>query len=308
MNTPTRKLILIVIVVLAVLMFTSLFTVPEGQSGLVLRLSQLVKANKTGAVKVYTPGLHMKFPLIDQVKIFDTRLQTLDVPSSNVVTAEKKDVIVDYYVKWRISNLSLYYQRTGGDIAIASKLLQQQVNGNMRAEFGRRTIREVVSNDRDKIMQNLNVKTNEGVNPLGIKVTDVRIKRIDFPKSISGAVYGNMRAEREQVAKELRSQGLAQAEAIRAEADAKVTVTIAQAQLDANNIRAKGDSQASQIYNDAYSKNPEFYAFLRSLLAYTQTFNKRDDVLVLSPDSQFFKYFNNPNASAQGASGNENAK
>ncbi len=291
MKMPIRRLILI-IVILLILIPSSFFTIQAGQSGLVLRLSQLVKKGNTKVVKVYQPGLHMKFPLIDQVKHFDTRLQTLDVPSSNVVTAEKKDVIVDYYVKWRISNLPLYYQRTGGDVNNASKLLLQQVNGNLRAEFGKRTIREVVSDDRNQVMLNLNAKTNQGVNPLGMTVTDVRIKRIDFPKSISNAVYGNMRAEREQVAKELRSQGAAKAEAIRAEADAKVTVTIAQAQLAANNIRAKGDGEASQIYGDAYSKNPDFYAFIRSLQAYTQTFNKRDDVLVLSPDSQFFRYFN----------------
>lgn len=298
MNISKRKLIIAIIVIVLILLPGTFFTVQEGNSGLVLRLSQLVKNSKQTKVRVYQPGLHIKFPLIDQVKIFDTRIQTLDAPSSNVVTAEKKDVIVDYYVKWRISNLPLYYQRTGGDINTASKLLQQQVNANLRAEFGRRMIKEVVSDDRDVIMSNLNKRTNQGINPLGMTVIDVRIKRIDFPKSISDAVYNNMRAEREQVAKELRSQGLAQAEAIRAEADAKVTVTIAQAQLDANNIRAKGDSEASQIYGDAYSKNPDFYAFLRSLQAYTETFNKRDDVLVLSPDSQFFKYFNNSGGTA----------
>lgn len=301
MNTSKRKLIIAIIVILLILLPGTFFTVQEGHSGLVLRLSQLVKNSKTNKVKVYQPGLHIKFPLIDQVKEFDTRIQTLDAPSSNVVTAEKKDVIVDYYVKWRISDLPLYYQRTGGDINTASKLLQQQVNANLRAEFGRRVIKEVVSDDRDMIMSNLNKKTNQGVNPLGMSVIDVRIKRIDFPKSISDAVYNNMRAEREQVAKELRSQGLAQAEAIRAEADAKVTVTIAQAQLDANTIRAKGDSEASQIYGDSYSKNPDFYAFLRSLQAYTETFNKRDDVLVLSPDSQFFRYFNNAGGEASSA-------
>lgn len=303
MNTRKTRLVAIIIVVLLILIPSSLFTVQEGQQGLKLRLSQLVKNSKTGQVAVYQPGLHFKFPLIDQVDTFDTRIQTIEVPANVILTVEKKRVVVDYYIKWHISDLPLYYQRTGGDIQRASVLLKQQAIGALLGEFNRRTIREVVSDERDQIMTDLHKKLNQGTKPLGIAVLDFRIMQIEFPASVADSVYENMRTERQQVANEFRSKGRAKAEAIKAAADAEVTVMIAQAQLDANDIRAKGDMKAAQTYSAAYSQNPEFYAFLRSLQAYSQTFTNKDDILVLSPDSQFFRYFNNPGATASAEKG-----
>jgi modulator of FtsH protease HflC len=221
------------------------------------------------------------------------RLQTLDIKSSRIVTAEQKDVIVDYYVKWRISDPVLYYTRASGSAQHANLLLEQQLNDGLRAQFGRRTISEVVSDDRTTIMDALSQQANVNAQKLGIQVIDVRIKRIDLPTEVSTAVFERMRAERERVAMEHRSTGKASAEAIRANADANVTVMIAMAKEQAANLRAQADAQAAKVYTDAYSQNPDFYAFYRSLLAYKKVFNNRENnILVLRPDSQFFKYFN----------------
>lgn len=294
------KIKLIISAALAGLLLLSscLYIVSEGEQGLTLRLGELV-LDRQHKPAVSLPGLHSKLPFISQVRIFDTRLQTLDVGAADansapprIVTLEKKNVIVDYFVKWRIRDLALFYTRTSGSYLKAQALLAQQLNDGLRAEFGRRTINEVVSDDRTSIMDKLRTQANLTSQNLGIEVVDVRIKRIDLPEEVSTAIFDQMRAEREQVAAEHRSQGKADAEAIRAQADANATVTVATARADAAHIRGRGDQEAAKIYADAYNKNPGFYAFFRSLQAYRNSFANKQDVLVLRPDSQFFKYFN----------------
>ncbi len=282
----------IVFVVIIILFFSSYYTVFEGQDALVLRLGKLEKNPTTGKVEVMQPGLHFKVPFIEHVRNFDTRLQTLDITSSRIVTEEKKYVIVDYYAKWRINNLPEFFVATGGDYAQAGKLLQQQLNTILREQFGQRTISEVVSQDRVNIMANILNQANVTAENLGIQVVDVRIKQIDLPETVTNTVYQQMRAERQRIATEHRSEGKAAANAIRAKADADVTVAIADAKAKAAQFRAEGDAKAAAIYAKAYSKDATFYAFYRSLLAYETAFSSKRDILVLKPDSQFFKYFN----------------
>lgn len=290
----TLKFVWIIIAIIVLLcLYTGLFTVSEGQKALVLRLGNL-QMTAQNQPKVYGPGLHFKIPFITSLLLFDTRIQTLEIESSRIVTAEKKDVIVDYYVKWRITNLAKYYTSTAGDITRAEVLLQQQINNGLRAQFGQRTIPEVVSDDRSKIMSTLRSGADKSATPLGIDVVDVRIKAIDLPKEVSTAVFSRMRAERQRVAAEHRANGKSIAEAIRAKADADVTVILASAKQQAAEQRAAGQKQAAKIYADAYNKNPDFYAFYRSLLAYQDTFNSKRDIMVLGPNSQFFKYMNKP--------------
>ncbi len=283
---------LIVALVVLLLLSMSMFTITEGHEGMLLRLGQIVKNHKTQKAKILLPGLHFKWPFINNVRKFDIRLQTLDHKSSRVVTAEQKDVIVDYFAKWRIANLPLYYTRTGGNEMVAQTLLQQKLNDALRAEFGKRQLKQVVSVDRVQIMSILKQKANENAQGLGIKVIDVRIKRIDLPTEVSNSVFERMRAERQRVATEFRAEGRSQAIEIKANANAKVQVILATAKSASEKIRAEGDGTAAKIYSTAYDKNPEFYAFFRSLEAYKKTFDNKRDVLVLQPDSQFFKYFN----------------
>jgi len=275
-----------------VILFSSYYTVNEGQQALLLRLGKLEKSAATGKVEVMQPGLHFKIPFIEHVRSFDTRLQTLDIKSSRIVTEEKKYVIVDYYVKWRISNLPQFFISTSGNYQQAGNLLQQQLNDTLRAQFGQRTIKEVVSQDRVNIMATLLTQANVNAHKLGMEVVDVRIKKIDLPETVTNTVYQQMRAERERVATEHRSQGKATAEAIKAQADASVTVAIATAQTQAAKFRSEGDAAAANIYSKAYAQDSAFYAFYRSVLAYQKSFASKHDVLVLKPSSQFFEYFN----------------
>ena len=293
MKSNMKFIWIILGIIILVTLYTGLFTVTEGQQALVLRLGNL-QMNAQNQPKGFNPGLHVKIPFITSVLRFDTRIQTLEIESSRIVTAEKKDVIVDYYVKWRITNLANFYTSTSGDISRAEVLLQQQVNNGLRAQFGQRTIPEVVSDDRSKIMSTLRTQADTSATPLGIDVIDVRIKAIDLPAEVSAAVFSRMRAERQRVASEHRANGKSIAEAIRAKADADVTVILATAKQQAALERATGQKKAAEIYADAYSKNPSFYAFYRSLLAYQDTFNSKEDIMVLGPNSEFFKYMNKP--------------
>jgi len=290
--STVKSLLGIIVVALLVIAFSSFYTVHEGQNGLLLRLGKLERDSKTGKVEVMTPGLHWKIPFIEQPRLFDTRIQTLDIQSSRIVTAEKKYVIVDYYVKWRISDLPAFFVRTTGDYIQAGNLLQQQLNDTLRAQFGQRTINEVVSEDRTNIMAKLLEQANITAKTMGIDVIDVRIKKIDLPETVTNTVYQQMRAERERVATEHRSLGRAKAEAIHATADANVTITIATATKQGAKLRALGTAISARIYAEAYTKDAAFYAFYRSIEAYQQSFTNKKDILVLKPDSQFFKYFN----------------
>ncbi len=286
-----KKLIVIVAVIVIVLASMSLYTVRADQKAMIQRLGAL-KGASDGSTYIAEPGLHAKWPVIEHVLMFSTKLQNLDIKSSPIVTVEKKRVIADYFVKWRIRDVPQFYKTTGGSIQSTDQLLEQQLNDALRAEFGRRTINEVVSDDRASIMQALNQKANEGAQKLGIDVVDVRIKGIDLPPEVSGSVFARMRAEREKVATELRAKGHAEGEAIRAKADEQATVIVATARKEANDIRAEGDGRAAKIYADAYTQDESFYSLYRSLEAYRKTFSNPKDIIVVTPQSQFFDYFN----------------
>lgn len=307
-----NKLMPIVIGIIIVLLILSgmLFTVRQDQRAIVLRFGKIVTTSgQTKAVptdldddkitadlfadaKIYQAGLHVKIPFVEHVRRFSSRLLTLDAKSSRILTAEQKYVIVDYYAKWRIKNVPLFYTRTGGNLRRADNLIQQKINDSLRAQFGLHTITEVVSAERGDIMTALQREANKSASTLGVDVFDVRIKRIDLPTAVSASVFQRMAAEREQVAAKHRASGQAAAEKIRAQADANVRVILAEAKAQAAKIRAEGDATATQIYADAYAKDADFYAFLRSMQAYANSFNNKQDIVVINPDSQFFKYFN----------------
>jgi len=287
-----KNFIIAIIALLFVLVVSSVFVVFEGQRGIVFEFSK-IKRDATGDMKVYEPGLHFKYPFINSVKKIDARIQTLDEAPDRFVTSEKKDLMVDSFVKWRIVDFSTYYLRTSGSIDNARALLKQKVNNGLRTEFGSRTITEIVSGDRDAIMEKALVSAKSSREDLGIEVIDVRIKAINLPTEVSASIYDRMRAERTAVAKEHRSQGQEQSEIIRATIDAKVTVMLAEAQKQAFEIRGSGDALAAKVYADAYSQDKDFYKFFRSLEAYEKSFNSKSDIMVVKPDSEFFNFLKN---------------
>jgi len=290
-----KNFIIAIIVAFFLLTVSSVFVVSEGQRGIVFEFSK-IKRSDTGSMLVYEPGLHLKYPFINTVKKIDARIQTLDEEPDRFVTSEKKDVIVDSFVKWRIVDFSTYYLRTTGSIDNARALLKQKVNNGLRTEFGSRTIKEIVSGDRDSIMAEALTSAKSSKEDLGIEVIDVRIKAINLPAEVSASIYDRMRAERTAVAKEHRSQGQEQAEIIRATIDAKVTVMLAEAQKQAFQIRGSGDALAAKVYADAYTKDADFYKFFRSLEAYENSFSSKNDIMVIKPDSDFFHYLKSSTA------------
>ena len=274
-------LFLVVAVVIAAF---SIFTVNEREKVILFRLGEIVKAD-------FEPGLHWKTPFVNNVRKFDARIQTLDAEPERYLTGEKKNLIVDSFVKWRIQDVANYFTATGGDAVRANLRLSQIVKDGLRGEFAKRTINEAVSGERLEIMTLITKQANAEAEAFGIEIVDVRIKRIDFPSEISDSVYRRMRAERERVAKDLRSRGAESAEKIRAEADRQRTVIIADAFRDAEVLRGEGDAVATEIYAVAYGKDIEFYSLYRSLNAYKRVFASKSDILVIEPDSEFFKYF-----------------
>jgi membrane protease subunit HflC len=279
-----------IISLLFVLIVSSVFVIYEGQRGIVFEFSKIKRDDSTGEMMVFEPGLHFKIPFIQTVKKIDARIQTLDETADRFVTAEKKDLIVDSFAKWRIVDFSTYYLRTSGSIDNARALLKQKVNNGLRTEFGNRTIKEIVSGDRDAIMAKALESAKSSREDLGIEVVDVRIKAINLPTEISNSIYERMRAERTAVAKEHRSKGQEQAEIIRATIDAKVTVMLAEAQKNSFTTRGEGDALAAKIYADSYGQDAEFYGFIRSLEAYEKSFSSKNDIMVVKPDSDFFHY------------------
>lgn len=260
-----------------------LYVVSETERAIKLQFGEIVDAD-------IAPGLHWKSPLIQDVKRFDSRVLTLDTNPSRFLTAGKKYVIVDSFAKWRIKDVLAYYKATSGDRFQASNLLANLVNKGLRDEIAARSLHEVVSGERDELMTKLTAALNkETQNDLGIEVLDVRVKAVDLPDDLSNSVYNRMSAEREREAREHRSQGKELAEGIEADADRQKTVIEAEAYRDAELTRGEGDAEAARIYAQAYNKDPEFYAFTRSLKAYTETF-KNNDVILLKPDSDFFRY------------------
>jgi len=267
-----------------------MFTINQGQQGILLRLGRLVNNDK-GEVKVLNPGLHFKMPFVDNARIFDARIQTMDIKSTRIVTREKKDVMVDYYVKWRIENLAQYFKSTGGNEFKAETLLEQQLNTLLRAQFGKRTISDVVSGGRDDVMLVLRNAAEKQAGELGIIVVDVRIKGIELPANTSNAIYQRMRADMQKIANRHRADGQAAAEQIQAKADADVTVLLAKTKSKAQQLRAIGQAKAAMIYAKAYGQNPEFFSLYRSLLAYEGSFDSKKDILVLDQSNAFFDYF-----------------
>ncbi len=277
---------LIGLIVAAVLLYFSTFIVTEWQKAVLFRLGEVVRAD-------YEPGLHFKVPFINNVRKFDARILTLDVEPERFLTVEKKNVVVDSFVKWRINDVTRYYTAVQGDERSAQQRISQIIKDGMRGEFGNRTINEVVSGERVQIMNVLTGNANEQAKAIGIEIVDVRIKRIDLPAEVSDSVYRRMRAERERVAKDFRSRGFEAAERIKADADRQRQVLLAEAYRDAETIRGEGDASAAEIYAKAYGKDPEFYSLYRSLSAYQRAFKSQDDLLILEPDSEFFEYFGN---------------
>jgi membrane protease subunit HflC len=277
-------LILAIVIGLIVIASLSLFVVDQRQNAIVFRLGEVVSVVKE-------PGLYAKVPLLDNTRYFDTRILTIDTPEpERFLTSEKKNVLVDLFVKWRITDVRTYYVSVGGDEARARTRLLQTINDSLRAEFGNRTVHEVVSGERDKIMELMRDRANDDASKIGVQVLDVRMKRVDLPQEVSESVYRRMEAERKRVANELRSTGSAESEKIRADADRQREVILAQAYRDAQRIKGEGDAKATAIHASAYQTNPEFFSFYRSIEAYKQTFKNKSDVLVLEPNSEFFKY------------------
>lgn len=277
---------MILLVVLVVLGASSLYVVEERQVAVKRAFGEVVESD-------IKPGLHFKIPFVHTVLKFDARIQTLDSRPERFLTKEKKNVIVDSFVKWKIVDVKSYYKATAGDLFQAANLLSNSTNKGLRDEFASRTLREVVSGERDKLMESITKKLNEQTQKeFGIEVLDVRVKGIDLPEDLSKNVYRRMSTEREREARETRSQGKELAEGIQADADRQKTILEANAHKESEQIRGEGDAQASAIYAQAFSKDPEFYRFTRSLKAYRDTFSSKSDVLLLQPDSDFFKYMN----------------
>ncbi len=276
--------ILIGAVAALVLLSMSVFVVDQRQNAIVFQLGEVVSV-KTD------PGLYFKVPLMQNVRYFDSRILTLDtVDPERFITAEKKNVLVDSFVKWRIVDVKQYYVSVGGDEVRARTRLLQTVNSSMREEFGKRTINEVVSGERDKIMAVLRTKADADARKIGVEVLDVRLKHVDFPLEISESVYRRMDAERKRVANELRASGAAEGEKIKADADRQREVILAEAYRAAQKTKGEGDAKASALYAAAFGRNAEFYSFYRSLEAYKQSFKNKSDVMVLDPSAAFFKY------------------
>ena len=276
---------LIAAVVILVGGLLSIFIVDERELVLKFRLGEIVKSD-------YDAGIYFKIPLVNNIRKFDKRILTLDARPAIYLTKEKKNVNVDFFVKWRISNVETFYKSmSGGNERIAAERLYTVVNDNLRDQFSKRTIKEVIAGEREKLMDESLKTANEQVGKFGIILVDVRVKRIDFSQDISNSVYRRMEAERARVAKDYRSRGAEAAEKIRADADRQRTVTLAEAYRDAEKVRGDGDGKAAEIYAKAYNRDREFYSFYRSLTAYKESFNTQGDIMVIDPSSEFFKYF-----------------
>jgi modulator of FtsH protease HflC len=284
-NLPFIGIIVLLVLITLVM---SAYTVDQRQAAIKFRLGEVRAIQKE-------PGLYFKLPMIENIRVYDTRIQTLDTKDpERIQTKEKNNVLVDSFVKYRIVDFQQFFVSTGGDLARAELRLSQSVNDDLRAEFGQRSLAEVISGEREKFMGNLRVKTDKDARSIGVEVLDVRLKRVDLVPEISADVYRRMDSERKRVANELRSTGAGEAEKIRAEAERERGVLLAKAYRDAQKLKGEGDAEASKIYAQAFTKNPEFFAFYRSMEAYQKTFRNRSDVMVLDPSSDFFKYLKNP--------------
>lgn len=275
--------------IIGALVFSSAYLVDEREKAIVFKFGEIIQSD-------VQPGLHWKVPFINNVRFFDARVQTMDADPESYLTFEKKNLIVDSFVKWRVKDVHQYYTRLQGSKLNARSRLSQRVNDSLRQEFGKRSVQEVISGDRKMIMETVRKVMNQEAATLGIEVIDVRLKRVDLDTTISERVYQRMAAERQRVAKELRAQGEEVAETIRADADRQRLILLADAERDAEVLRGEGDAIATAAYADAFGKDTEFYNFYRSLNAYKGSFNSKQDLMIIDPSSEFFKYFKQPKA------------
>jgi len=280
--------VFVAVAALMLLAWTSLFTVDQRERAIVFQLGEIREV-------IADPGLNVKWPFIQNVRFFDNRILTMDTPDTErFITSEKKNLLVDSFVKWRIVDVKQYYISVQGDEARAQTRLAQTINSALREEFGKRTVHDVVSGEREEIMRVVRDSVDEDAKKIGVAIVDVRLKRVELPQEVSEAVYRRMEAERKSVAAELRSEGFSAAEKIRAEGERAREVIIAEAYRDAQRVKGDGDRKASAVYAKAFSENPEFYSFYRSLEAYRAGFKNKSDVLVLEPNADFFKYLKSP--------------
>ena len=273
--------------VVAFLVWSSVFTVDERQEAILFQFGEIIESD-------YEPGLHFKITFINNVRKFDNRILTIDQKPERFLTQEKKDLIVDSYVKWRITDVVQYFKTTQGDELTAGRLLYENINNGLRDEFGKRTIQEIISGDRTHIMELMTKQASERAQTLGISVLDVRVKKVDYPERVSNSVYQRMRAEREREATDFRSKGHEASERIQADADRQSSILLAEAYRDSEIVRGEGDASATEIYAKAFNQDREFYKFTRSLTAYQKTFANSGDVILLEPDSEYFRYFKDP--------------
>jgi membrane protease subunit HflC len=296
-----NKAILILLAGLLIVGLLSVFMVDERERAIKFQLGRIVRAD-------YTPGLYFKMPLVQNVQKLDARIQNLDAPPELYLTSEKKNLIVDSFVKWRIGDVERFYTATGGSTLLAADRLSAFVRKGLRDEFGKRSLNEVVSGQRSEIMEILQDTVTDKAGALGVEIIDVRIKRIDLPEEVSNSVYQRMSAEREEVAKDFRSRGEEAAKIIRAKANREREVMLAEAERDAQRTRGQGDARAAEIYANAFQQNPEFYSLYRSLNAYRSTFNNKSDLILMEPNTDFFKYFKNPIGAGHSAGRNTNGQ
>ena len=287
-----RLLPTVIIVCVLLLTWMSVFFVDQRQYALVFQFREVVRVVKA-------PGIHFKIPLLQNVSYYDKRIQTIDAETPEQFnTSEKKNVLVDSFIKWRIVDVEQFYKSLGSNESAAMRL-RGTVNNALREQFGKRMVADVISSKRDQVMVNVRDQLNRSARrDFGVEIVDVRLKRVDFPDTVSSSVYDRMRSERRTVASQLRSEGAAEAEIIRAEANREREVTLAEAYRQAQQLKGEGDGQAAVIYADSYGKNPEFYAFWRSMEAYKASFKDRHDVLIVDPGSEFFRYFKQPQPGA----------
>lgn len=285
---PSSMVVMIVLILAVLVGYNSVYIVKETERGVLMKFGEVVDPD-------LEPGLHFRVPVMNNVRLFDGRVLTLDAAPQSYLTLEKKSLEVDSFVKWKIANVEKFYTATSGDEFRAAKLLSDRVDTGLRNQFGARTVTEVVSGEREQLMKELTESLSKITEEqFGIQVVDVRVKRIDLPPAVSDSVYERMRTEREREARELRARGKELAEGIRADADRQKTVIEAGAYREAELIRGEGDATAAKVYAEAYEKNAEFYSFHRSLQAYRQSFSGSGDIMVLKPDSDFFKYLSEP--------------
>jgi membrane protease subunit HflC len=277
----------ILAVALAILATTASFTVDEREIAVKFRFGKIIATD-------FTPGIWLKVPFVDSIVKYPRRVLTINNPQELFLTFEKKNLYVDFFVKWRITDVQAYYRAFGGDESLAAQRILEIVKDGIRGEFAKRTVPQVVSAERRELMDRMLTELRANGRELGIDVIDVRVKRTEFPEQVSESVFDRMRQERARIAAELRAQGAESAEQIRAEADRERTVTLAEAYRDAEKVRGEGDAEAARIYADAYRRNPEFFAFYRSMQAYRKSLGKDSDLLLLDADSEFFRYLEDP--------------